>query len=98
MRTTAARLLKVKPLPASAFPSLRLPPSASTKQASSVTSKSTGSRASSADVAAELEKKVVARQGLGENVRISKNISNKDLYWKVSKPQRDTLKKLLREA
>lgn len=84
MRTSAVRLLKVKPLPASAFPALRLPPSASTKQATSVTSSSNVPKASTADVAAELEKKVVARQDLGENVRISKNISNKDLYWKVS--------------
>ncbi|SOV07812.1 uncharacterized protein UDID_07181 [Ustilago sp. UG-2017a] len=98
MRTTAVRLLKVKPLPASAFSSVRLPPSASAMQASSVTSASKDLKASTTDVAAELEKRVVARQGLGENVRISKNIINKDLYWKVSKPQRDTLKKLLREA
>ncbi|SPO24234.1 uncharacterized protein UTRI_03502 [Ustilago trichophora] len=98
MRSTAIRMLKVKPLPASAFPSLRLPPSASSKKASSITTTSSVSRSTSADVAAELEKKVVARQELGDNVRISNHVSNKDLYWKVSKPQRDVLKKLLREA
>ena len=83
MRATAAKLLNVKPLPASAFPSLRLPPSASAQKAS-VAATSARPSSASADVAAELEKKVVSRQELGENVRISNHISNKDLYWKVS--------------
>ncbi|CBQ69432.1 conserved hypothetical protein [Sporisorium reilianum SRZ2] len=99
MRATAAQLLKVKPLPASAFPSLRLPPSKSTQKGTSITAAASKSpRAATADVAAELENRVIAGQDLGSNVRISNHINNKDLYWKVSKPQRDVLKKLLREA
>ncbi|SNX86401.1 uncharacterized protein MEPE_05110 [Melanopsichium pennsylvanicum] len=97
MRSTAVRALKVKPLPASAFPSLRLPPSASSIKATSAAS-SLKPKPTTADVAAELENKIIKGQELGGNVRIAKNVSNKDLYWKVSKPQRDVLKKLLREA
>jgi hypothetical protein len=85
MRTTAVQLLKVKPIPASAIQSsLRLPPSTSASKASSITAASKSTRPASADVAAELEKKVVAGQEFGSNVRISSHINNKDLYWKVS--------------
>lgn len=84
MRATVVQLLKVKPLPASAIPSLRLPPS--TQKANTITAAApTRSKpASSADVAAELEKKLVSRTELGDNVRLSSHVGNKDLYWKVS--------------
>ncbi|KIS67149.1 uncharacterized protein UMAG_10707 [Mycosarcoma maydis] len=98
MRATAVQLLKVKPVPASAIPLLRLPPSTTSHKATSITSTAARSRTASVDVAAQLENKLVSRQGLGANVRISKPVSNKDLYWKVPKAQRDILKKLLKEA
>ncbi|ETS65394.1 hypothetical protein PaG_00128 [Moesziomyces aphidis] len=98
MRSTAARLLKLKPVPASAVLSLRLPPAASRTKAASASSQAARTKPTMANVAAELESKLVARQELGSNVRFSEHISNKELYWKVSKPQRDVLKKVLREA
>ncbi|GAC71503.1 hypothetical protein PANT_3c00060 [Moesziomyces antarcticus T-34] len=98
MRSTAARLLKLKPVPASAVPSLRLPPAASRTKAASASSQAARTKPTMANVAAELESKLVARQELGSNVRFSEHISNKELYWKVSKPQRNVLKKVLREA
>lgn len=86
MRSTTVKLLRVKPLPASAFPALRLPPSTAPKKPiSNATSlPSTSAKPTSANVAAELQKKVVSGQELGSNVRVSKHINNRDLYWKVS--------------
>ncbi|KAJ9474449.1 hypothetical protein PHBOTO_004483 [Pseudozyma hubeiensis] len=101
MRSTAIRLLKVKPLPASAIESLRLPPSTSAQKTTTTTTASASKPArpaASTNVAAELEHKLIARQELGANVRFEKNVNSRDLYWKVSKPQRDVLKKLLKEA
>ncbi|EST09124.1 hypothetical protein PSEUBRA_001070 [Kalmanozyma brasiliensis GHG001] len=98
MRSTAVKMLKVKPLPASAIQSLRLPPSTSVSRANIITAAAKAPKAASVDVAAELEKKVLARQELGDNVRFSNHVNKRDLYWKVSKPQRDVLKKLLKEA
>lgn len=85
MRSTAVKLLKVKPLPASAFPSLRLPPSASPVQSSSAAASSpaTRTRSTTSDVTAALQKKIVERQELGDNVRFSEHINKRALYWKV---------------
>lgn len=84
MRSTAVRLLKLKPVPASAIPSLRLPPAASrTKAASAASSGAARTKPTMANVAAELESKLVARQELGSNVRFSEHVTNKELYWKV---------------
>ncbi|KAN0065484.1 hypothetical protein ACQY0O_001320 [Thecaphora frezii] len=109
MRPTTSLLLLVKPLPATAFASLRLPPVATRRASQSGTqplSKQTKSRLQhkpQQTVVQSLAHKAVDAAARSDaqwpsNLRIEEHINKKNLYWKVSKPQRDILIKTLREA
>ncbi|EPQ30746.1 uncharacterized protein PFL1_01647 [Pseudozyma flocculosa PF-1] len=109
MRASTALLVNVKPLPASSFASIRLPPTATARVARSGTqplSKGNPQQAKAQNdrtVAQQLAKKATdaaahADASWPSNLRIEEHVNNKDLYWKVSKAQRDILRKQLREA
>ncbi|PWY99229.1 hypothetical protein BCV70DRAFT_126622 [Testicularia cyperi] len=101
MKPSTSALLKIRPMPASALPTpLRLPASKATRPSPSTSASASSAGTKPTTVASHLESSILQStdDALSANVRFQDHVNKKDLYWKVSKPQRDTLRKLLKEA